>query len=310
MVELSIVVPVYNSEGCLCELCRQVAESLEGRGWELILVDDQSSDGSWQAIRQLCGRDARVRGLRLRKNAGQDGAILCGLRASRGALVAIMDDDLQHAPSDIPRLAEACEAQSWDVCYARFSQRRHALWKRAGSWLNGKLAEIVISKPRHIYLSPFKVVRRDVVAEVVKYTGAFPYVDGLLLNITHNIGQIEVEHRPRFAGESGYSLAKSVLVFMRVATGFSVWPLRFSSWTGLLLALSGFGLGLFYLVQYLRWEHHVEGWMTIVTLLLLIGGCLLLSVGLVGEYLGRLYLNGSGKPQATVKEELNGSRPE
>jgi undecaprenyl-phosphate 4-deoxy-4-formamido-L-arabinose transferase len=217
-----------------------------------------------------------------------------------------MDDDLQHAPADIPRLVARCESLELDVCYARFAELKHAWWKRVGSWLNGKLAEVVIAKPKHLYLSPFKAIRREVVSEVVKYTGAFPYLDGLLLNITHNMGEIDAVHGARFSGPSTYSLSKSVLVFMRVATGFSVWPLRFSALVGSILACTGFALAIFYWVQYVVWEHHIEGWMTIVSLQLLIGGTLLLSIGLVGEYLGRLYLINSGKPQATVCATVNG----
>jgi undecaprenyl-phosphate 4-deoxy-4-formamido-L-arabinose transferase len=308
MVELSVIVPVYNSAGCLEELYRQLADALKGRVYELILVDDQSADGSWRVIKGLCEKDRAVVGVRLRKNAGQDNAILSGLRKARGAFAVIMDDDLQHSPYDIPRLHAHCVSQELDVCYAHFSTMKHAWWKRAGGWLNGKLAEIVIAKPKHLYLSPFKVVRREVVAEVIKYTGAFPYVDGLLLGITYNVGQSDAAHNARFCGASTYSLAKSVLVFMRVATGFSVWPLRFSAWVGLVLALAGFSLAVFFLLQYVLLEQHVEGWMTIVTLQLVIGGAMLLSIGLVGEYLGRLYLNCNGKPQATIKESVNECR--
>ncbi len=306
MVEISVVVPVYKSEECLEELHRQVADALAGRAYELILVDDASPDGSWAAIRRICAADPATVGVRLRKNAGQDNAILCGLRRSKGRLVVIMDDDLQHSPYDIPALCRACEERGWDVCYANFPVRRHAWWKNAGSWLNGKFAQVVIHTPKGLYLSPFKAVRREIVDEVVRYTGAYPYIDGLILNVTHFVGQVDARHNERYKGKSSFGLAKSVLVFLRVATGFSVWPLRFSACAGLALALSGFGLAVFYLLQYFWMENRVEGWVTIVVLQLLIGGALLLSIGLVGEYLGRLYLNCNGKPQATVRETCNG----
>ena len=306
MVEVSVVVPVYNSEACLEELARQVGDALRDRTYELVLVDDQSADASWRAIKGLCARDKRIIGVRIRKNAGQDSAILCGLRRTHGRHVAIMDDDLQHSPYDIPVLLEQCEAHEWDVCYARFATKKQAWWKNAGSWANDKLADWVIEKPRDLYLSPFKVVKKEIVDEVVKYTGAFPYVDGLILNITHTVGQKEVEHRERFCGESHYNVRKSVLVFLRVATGFSILPLRFASCLGIACSVCGFALALFYLLQHIFWDRRVEGWATLVILQLVIGGLLLFSVGVVGEYLGRLYLNSNGKPQATVKEVLNG----
>lgn len=306
MVELSVVVPVYNSADCLGELSRQVADALRDTPHELILVDDRSADSSWDEIKRLCAQDSSVIGLRLRKNAGQDNAILCGLRKARGDFVVIMDDDLQHSPYDIPLLHAQCRRRDLDVCYARFSAKRHAWWKKAGSWLNGKLAEIVIAKPKHLYLSPFKIVRREIVVEIVKYTGAFPYVDGLILNITHALGEVDAVHNERYRGKSNFGLAKSMLVFMRVATGFSVWPLRFSAGIGMVCSVCGFALALFYLLQYVFCDRAVEGWVTLVILQLLIGGVLLFSIGLVGEYLGRLYLNCNGKPQATIKEICNG----
>jgi undecaprenyl-phosphate 4-deoxy-4-formamido-L-arabinose transferase len=297
---------VYNSAECLEELNRQVAEALRGQAYELILVNDQSADNSWGVIKGLGATDKTVIGINLRKNAGQDNAILCGLRRARGAFVVVMDDDLQHSPYDIPLLHERCKAGDLDVCYARFSLNTHAWWKRAGSWLNGKLAEVVIAKPKHLYLSPFKIMRKEIVAEVIKYTGAFPYVDGLILNITHALGEVEAKHHVRYSGKSNFGLAKSMLVFMRVATGFSVWPLRFSACVGMVCSVIGFALSLFYLLQYMLCDRSVEGWVTLVILQLLIGGALLFSIGLVGEYLGRLYLNCNGKPQATIREICNG----
>lgn len=306
MVELSVVVPVYNSEACLEELARQIAEALREVSHELILVNDQSPDGSWRVIRRLCEKDTSVIGINLRKNAGQDNAILCGMRRARGAFVAVMDDDLQHSPHDIPALLEQCRKGELDVCYARLFAMKEAWWKRAGSWLNGKMAEIVIDKPAALYLSPFKVMNREIVEEIIKYTGPFPYVDGLIMGVTRNLGQIDIPHNARYRGKSNYTVAKSVLVFLRVATGFSVWPLRFSSYLGITCALCGFALALFYLVQYVFLDSRVEGWITLVILQLVLGGVLLFSIGVVGEYVGRLYLNCNGKPQATVKEVCGG----
>lgn len=302
MVELSVIVPVFNSESCLEELARHVKNALQSGEYELILVDDQSTDNSWQVIRKLCDRDKSIIGIRLRKNAGQDNAILCGLRGSRGLFAAIMDDDLQHSPYDIPVLLEQCKTRNLDVCYAHFLEKKQAWWKNVGSWLNGKLADIVIAKPKYLYLSPFKVMRRDVVLDVIKYTGPFPYVDGLILGVTDSVGQVDVIHHERYMGAGNYGAVKSLLVFLRVATGFSIWPLRFSSCMGVGCAICGFALAFFYLLQYIFLNHRVEGWVTLVILQLVMGGLLLFAVGIVGEYLGRLYLNCNGKPQATVKE--------
>ncbi|MEO5368094.1 MAG: glycosyltransferase family 2 protein [Magnetococcus sp. WYHC-3] len=307
MVEISVVVPIYNGEPCLQELVCQITKALRNHPHELIFVEDQSTDDSWGEIQRLCKTEPNLVGIRLRKNAGQDSAILCGLRQARGRFCVILDDDLQHDPQDILTLYAQCQKNDLDVCYAHFPARKHSWWKRAGSWLNGKLAEIVIAKPKHLYLSPFKIMRQEIATEIIKYTGAFPYVDGLILAVTHNIGQVEVTHHARYKGESTYGMAKSLVVFMRVATGFSVWPLRLSTCIGMVCSMGAFALALFYLAQYARNGHRVEGWITIVILQLLLGGLGLVSVGMVGEYLGRLYLNSNGKPQATIKEVCGGS---
>jgi undecaprenyl-phosphate 4-deoxy-4-formamido-L-arabinose transferase len=309
MVEVSVVIPVYNSAGCLDELVRRIEEALSGLSHEIILVDDGSTDGSWRRIGRLAAARTTLVGIRLRRNAGQDAAILCGLRRAQGAFAVIMDDDLQHNPRDIPALRRACRERGLDVCYAQFTGRRHAWWKRAGSWLNGKVADIVIDKPRDLYLSPFKILRREVVAEIIQYGGAFPYVDGLILGVTSHVGQTAATHSERFQGRSHYGLAKSLLVFLRVATGFSVWPLRFATGVGAVCAASAFGLALFYVIQYVVTSRRVEGWLTLVAVQLLLGGLVLLALGMIGEYLGRLYLNSNGKPQSTIAEVVDRQAP-
>ncbi|MBP7637745.1 MAG: glycosyltransferase family 2 protein [Kiritimatiellae bacterium] len=309
MVELSVVIPVYNSEGCLEALHRQLGEALRGIAHEVIYVDDQSTDASWPTLCRLCADDPSRVGLRLRKNVGQDNAILCGLRRARGAFVVVMDDDLQHAPSDIPALYAGCRERDLDVCYARFKVLKEAWWKRAGSWLNGKMAEHVIGKPKGLYLSAFKVMRREIAEAVGAYAGPFPYVDGLILSVTGQVGQLDVEHRPRHQGSSTYTPGRSLLLFLRVATGFSVWPLRVASCAGMVCAVCGFALAVFYLAEYALRQHRVEGWITLVVLHLIIGGMILFAIGVSGEYLGRLYLTCSGKPQSSVKEACGGKAP-
>ena len=299
--EISIVVPVYYSEGCLNELARQIAAHVSVE-YELILVDDGSKDRSWEVIRELTKEDANVVGLRLRRNYGQDNAIMAGLRCVRGKYVVIMDDDLQHSPSDIMKLYKACQ-DDFDVCYANFETFHHSLWKRLGSRFNGKMAEVLLGKPPEIYLSPFKILRRDLVDEICEYTGPYPYVDGILLGLTSHITQIDLEHQTRFAGESTYSVVQSVRVWCRHATGFSVAPLRFATLGGILVAVLGFCFGLFSVIEYLITGGDVPGWASLVCGILLFGGLNLACTGVVGEYVGRNYMNANKKPQYSIREE-------
>lgn len=307
MVEISVVVPVYKSEDCLSELNRQIVAALQKKyTFELILVNDQSPDNSWQVISRLAEEFSNVVGINLRKNAGQDNAIMCGLARAQGEFVVIMDDDLQHSPFDIPTLCAECRRRDLDICYARFPIKKHAIWKNFGSWLNGKISELVIGKPAEIYLSPYKIIRLDVVKEVIKYTGPFPYVDGLIFSVTHNVGQTDVEHHMRFSGESNYNLVRSIKVFLKVATSFSVVPLRISSFIGMVSSVAGFILAGYYLYEYFANTYKVEGWTTLTVLFLVIGGAILFSIGIIGEYLGRAYLNLNGKPQYVIREIRNG----
>lgn len=300
-MDISVVIPVYNSEEVVAELVRQLDDALSDFDREIILVNDDSRDRSWDNIVDASNLYAHVIGINLRKNSGQDNAIMAGLRYARGAYVVIMDDDLQHSPYDIPALKSACESTNSDVCYAFFAKKKQAVWKNAGSWLNGKVANRMIGKSDEIYLSPFKVVRLEVVKEIAAYDGPFPYVDGLLFMVTQRVTQIEVDHHARFKGRSTYNLFRSIGVFLKLATSFSIYPLRVASVLGFIIAILGFGLGIFYFIDYFYAKDNVPGWTTMVILELLIGGIVLVSLGIIGEYLGRAYLTLNKRPQYTIR---------
>lgn len=303
-VKISIVVPVYNSQECLAALNEEIEKALSNFGsYELILVDDKSTDKSWDKISEICAANKNAVGIGLRKNSGQDNALLAGLRRARGQYVVIMDDDLQHAPSDILLLYKKC-AEGFDVCYANFSTKKQKGWKNVGSWLNGKLSEKLLSKPKEIYLSPFKVIRREVVDELMKFSGAFPYIDATILAVTSNLAQIEVEHHPRFRGKSNYSLFGSIAVFIRHATGYSIYPLRLATMLGFYCALFSFMMGAYFLFDYFYSGADVKGWMSLTTMIILFSGFILMSLGIIGEYVGRIYLSINSRPQYTIEKVI------
>jgi glycosyltransferase involved in cell wall biosynthesis len=299
--KISLVIPVYNSEDCLLQLNTEIEEALLAfPDYELVLVNDKSTDNSWEKIMQICTLNPRATGINLRKNFGQDNALLAGLRYVSGTYVVIMDDDLQHSPSDIIGLYTKCR-EGFDVCYARFPVKKQSALKNFGSWLNGRLAQKLLNKPPWIYLSPFKIIRKTVVDEVVKFPGPFPYIDATLLAVTSNLVQVEVSHHERYSGKGNYSLVSSFLIFVKHATNYSIYPLQIVSGIGLFSAVISFVLGIFYLIQYFYDNHRVEGWVTIVILLTFFGGMILMSLGLIGEYVGRSFLALNGKPQFIIE---------
>jgi undecaprenyl-phosphate 4-deoxy-4-formamido-L-arabinose transferase len=300
---LSIIVPVYRSAACLPELVRRVREDVgpHFEEYELVLVNDDSPDESWVVIGRLASEHNFVTGVNLRKNVGQDSAIMAGFSVATGDVIVVMDDDLQHSPSDIPTLYEAIQ-DGFDVAYANFDHKRQALWKNLGSWFNDRVANLVLGKPKNIYMSPYKAIRREVADEIVKYTGPYPYVDGLIFTVTSNITQVAVKHHTRFASRGNYNLLRSVAVWLKLATGFSVIPLRMATFLGGVISLFSLALAFYFLIEALLLEREPSGWPSVIVAILFIGGIQLIGIGAVGEYIGRIFITQNQRPQFSVKE--------
>lgn len=299
-MDLSIVIPVYNSERIVPELVRRIAQAMTGE-YELILVNDGSADRSWPMIEQACDAYPAVRGINLRINTGQHNAIMAGLRAANGARIVVMDDDLQHAPEDIGKLLAKLE-EGYDLCYAAFRRPQHALWKTAGSAFRDLTVHALLGMPRGMRISSFKAMSADIAREITRYQGPFPYVDGLALMVTRNVANVELEHHPRLDGTGHYGLRQSLSLWAKVAMNFSVVPLRVASWLGLGFAAFGFLYAVWLVVQQLFFERiEVPGWASLVVAILIIGGVQLLALGAIGEYLGRAYLHMTAKPQYVIK---------
>jgi undecaprenyl-phosphate 4-deoxy-4-formamido-L-arabinose transferase len=311
--ELSVVVPVYRSAECLEALAAAVERALEPLGieYELVLVNDGSPDHSWEVVRKLCRKHPQIVGVDLRRNFGQDNAILAGLRLARGHFVAIMDDDLQHDPRDLPALLAKIQ-EGADVVYADFRVKHHKLWKKLGSWFNGKIAEWVIDKPRGVYLSPYKLMRKEVADLICQSEVPEPYVDRLLFQVTSRFARVSVDHHPRFAGKSGYTLWKSMAVWARLITA-SVRPVRLVTWCGLALGAVGGILAVVVVVYRLLHPEQfvlaVAGWASLMVALLFIGGVQMVFLGVLGEYVGRTHTTVARKPQAVVREVVNARTP-
>ena len=311
ILDLSIVVPVYRSEDCLEALIDAINAALEPEGlvYEVVLVNDGSPDRSWQVIEMLCHRRQNLVGVDLRRNFGQDNAIMTGLRLARGSAIAIMDDDLQHDPREIPALLATLKEMGADVVYGQFRNKNQRSWKTWGSWFNGKVAEWLIGKPPHVYMSPYKILRSEVARLITVYDGPYPYVDGLLFQVTSRFAQIPMEHRPRFAGESTYTFTQSIRVWSRLAFSFSVKPLRVVTWLGIgsgLLGVAGtIAVVLYRMTAPEEFPTAALGWASLMTIILTLGGLQLFFLGILGEYVGRTHININRVPQAAIATVLN-----
>lgn len=303
MKEISVVIPVYKSEKCIPELTKQISDALKDFSWELILVNDCSPDNSWTEIKKVAAENNNITGINLRKNGGQDLAILAGLNHAKGKWIVIMDDDLQHSPYDIPKLYAQAQ-KGFDVVYADFKQKKQKLWKNLGSWLNGKVSEITLGKPKGIYLSPFKIISGSVVKEMCKLNNLFPYIDGLIFQVTKNITQINIEHHKREYGKSNFTLLKSMQVFFRMMFGFSTFPLNFATYIGFFSSTMGFLLAIYFLVKFLLGLEPLTGWTSLIMVILILGGLILLALGIIGKYIGQMYLTINNSPKYIVKETV------
>lgn len=314
--KLSLVIPVYGSELVLPELVARVQDVLSSlaeiqENYEIIFVCDNSPDQSWQVIETLASTYPQVRGILLRRNAGQHNALMAGFAQAKGEIIVTMDDDLQHSPSDIPKLLQEIK-QGSDVAYARFNNRKHASWKIAGSLLNDKVAGYLLQKPKGLYLSPFRAMKAAICKELLRYTGPYVYVDGLILNITRKIATVNVDHHDRYAGESRYGLRKSISLWLKMATSFSIVPLRITSFLGMVLSGIGFLFALLLVIQKFTLNLMPDGWSSLMVTILIIGGAQLLALGMIGEYLGRILLTINSRPQYIISDTvgLDDSHPE
>jgi len=311
-IKLSIVIPVYGSELVLPELVSQLIEVLNGLAdingsYEIIFVCDRSPDRSWQVIQAISEKYPQIlRGVLLRMNAGQHNALMAGFALAKGEVIVTMDDDLQHSPSDIPKLLHEIN-EGYDVAYARFKRRNHALWKVSGSRLNNLVAGYLMQKPRDLYLSPFRAMKAVIRNDILRYQGPYVYVDGLILSVTRNIASVDVDHYDRYAGDSGYSIRKSVSLWLKMATNFSIVPLRLTSLLGLFFSGFGFLIAILLIIQKFTLNIMPIGWSSLIVTILIIGGVQLLALGMLGEYLGRVLLTINSRPQYVIEETIGGN---
>ena len=298
---LSIVIPVYNGAASIAELVGAL-EALEiPGGHEIVLVNDGSPDNSLAVCRALVGA---ARGpitlVDLARNYGEHNAVMAGLRHASGAHVITMDDDLQNPPEEVARLLAYAQNTGHEVIYTYYDEKQHAFWRNLGSRFTNWVAGFVLDKPKGFYLSSFRCMSAFVVREITRYEGPFPYVDGLILQVTQNIDRLLVRHLPRAVGRSNYTMRRLLRLWLSMFVNFSVMPLRLSTLTGFALSLIG-AIGSIVAITEALFFSPPAGWASLMAAVLLLSGVQLLILGIVGEYLGRLYLTANRKPQSVIK---------
>jgi undecaprenyl-phosphate 4-deoxy-4-formamido-L-arabinose transferase len=304
---LSFVIPLYNSAETIGALVQAIGALVIEGGHEIVLVNDGSRDATGDICRELV-RTARVPVTYVEhaRNYGEHNAVLTGWRHAGGAHIVNLDDDGQNPPDEAVRLWQHAKSTGLDVVFGHYAVKQHAPWRNLGSWLTTRMTDWALEKPPGFYLSSFRCVTAFVAREVAANTGPYPYIDGLILQVTQRIGSLAVRHEPRQAGASGYTLQRLVRLWLSAWVNFSVLPLRVATVLGLVMAVAG--LGGFAWVVWLRVTNQgpTFGWGSLMAALLVFSGTQLVLLGLIGEYIGRTFLTVNKRPQAVVRAVVQG----
>ena len=302
---ISIVIPVFNSSETIKGVVTDCVGNFSNfHELEVILVNDCSTDKSDSVCRSLCHSFPRViKYLKLARNFGEHNAVMAGLNFSKGDYVVTMDDDGQNPPSEAVKLVNKAIESKADVVFSRYSSKKHSLLRNLMSTFNDMVASLMLKKPRGLYLSSFRVISKNVVKEVIKYDLPFPYVDGLILRATSNIKTQLCVHASRSHGKSGYTFKKLLKLWLNMFTSFSILPLRIATVVGMIFSAFGFAFGVFTIFERLLNPDLPVGWATIAVLVSFLGGVQLIALGVVGEYVGRVFLGANKQPQFVVEEK-------
>ena len=304
---ISFVIACYNSEKSLEGVVEEITETVskvDAYDYEIILVNDSSKDGTYDIIKKICKANTKIRGINLSKNFGQQAAMMAGFRASKGDLVAYSDDDGQSPVGDLQKFLDEID-RGVDMVWANFEKKENHFLKNLGSNFNDYMVCKLFKKPKELYFGNFWVARKFVIDQAVKCTNPFPYLGGIFLKTTTNMSNVVTTHRKRKYGRSTYTFRKLVSVWLNGFTAFSVAPLRFASFVGFTISLIGFVFMSYLILMKLISPEIPLGYSSIMSTLLFLGGMIMLMLGMLGEYIGRIYININSVPQYVIKEELN-----
>ncbi len=305
-MKYSFVIPCYRSEHTIGQVVMELLSEIQKEGlldYEIILVNDCSPDNVWQTIKQLTQAHHNIYGISLARNFGQHAALMAGYARATGDIVVSLDDDGQAPIDELYKLLDELERNDRDVVYAYYQEIKQTRFRRFGSAVAAQMSRMLLDAPKDLKASSFYAARRFVIDEIVRYENAYPYLLGLVLRVTKKIGCVQTAHRRRAEGVSGYTFRRLFSLWLNGFTAFSVKPLEIGMWLGIAFAICGFLGGIFTIIRKIYHPEIVAGWSSMISVLLIIGGVVMLMLGLIGEYVGRIYICINKAPQYVVKED-------
>lgn len=305
----TVIIPCYKSSHTVRDVVEQTAAKLDELGrtpYEFVLVDDCSpDDGETLAVlRALADEHDYVSVIELARNSGQHNAVMAALNHAAGDVIISMDDDLQTHPSQLSKLFEAFD-EGYDIVYGYYPEKHHGAFRNFGSWVNSTSVRILIGKPKDLKTSSFWIIKRFVRDYVVQYGSSYTHLQGLFLRTTRNICSVPVEHFDRAYGKSGYTFKKLIALWSNIM-GYSIVPLRIAARLGVTLSILSVIAAIVVIVKKILHPAMAVGWASIIVTIIFFSGLILLFLGLIGEYLGRLYQNQTNYPQYVVRQIYKG----
>jgi undecaprenyl-phosphate 4-deoxy-4-formamido-L-arabinose transferase len=307
MKKISFIIPCYRSEKTLPKVIAEIdgkMQQLAQYEYDIFLVNDCSPDNTFGVIRKLCEERSNIKGINFARNFGQHAALMAGLRHSDGDYVVCLDDDGQTPADEVDKLLAKLD-EGYDAVYAKYEHKQHSTFRNLGSKVNELMTRVMLDKPAELYISSYFAVKRFVVEDMIKYENSYPYVIGLVLRATRNITNVVVNHREREEGSSGYTLKKLLNLWFNGFTAFSVKPLRIATGIGSLAAVLGFLYGVYTIIKRFVNPDVPMGFSAIMSAVVFFGGMIMIMLGLIGEYIGRIYISMNNSPQYVIRESIN-----
>lgn len=307
MKKISFIIPCYRSADTVGTVITEIEQTLCNQPqyeYEIIAVNDQSPDSVYDVLSALAVNKQYLKVIDLAKNQGKHAALMAGYAYATGDIIVSLDDDGQCPLDHLWELLKPLD-EGYDIAIAKYPQKKQSAFKNFGSKVNALMSQVLIGKPKDLYLSNFAAMKRFVCEEIVRYKHAYPYVDGLILRTTTNICNVPMEERERISGSTGYTFIKSLKLWLNGFTAFSVKPLRIASLAGLCCTGIGVLYGVYIIIRKMLNPAVPAGYSSIMAVLLFIGGMIMLMLGMIGEYIGRIYISINNSPQYVIRRTIN-----